>query len=226
MNAHAAIHLEPTDPDSPSAWERALLDRQLQTLDRLAEMGMAMASAVQARATAPGASDAAVQHAAMDFARASRAVRMTLALQSKLVRDFKTPPKAGSAKAEDEDIEPGSLEVVWFDPDDPDAERKAYLQHAVKRSARDAGLDAETVERLAGEAGERLERDDIYGDIAARPFEDLLAQICRDLGLGPGQEIESGAEGAPLPAAQQQDDVQTPSPPSAPRVAEPTWLSG
>src|ERR1035437_7384775 len=89
-------------PPADSAWERALLDRQLERLDRLADMGMALAGEIQRRAAA-AAPDADITHAAIDFARMSRAVRMTLALQSRLVRDFKTPPKAGPGEADDED---------------------------------------------------------------------------------------------------------------------------
>lgn len=65
MNAHARAPSETPDAGAPDAWERALLDRELETLDRLAGMGLAVAAAVQARATAPDASDAAVNHAAL-----------------------------------------------------------------------------------------------------------------------------------------------------------------
>jgi hypothetical protein len=74
--AHALCEID--DTDSLDAWERALLDRQLETLDRLAELGLAVAAAVKDRVTAPEAADTVVQHAALDFARVSRAVRMTL----------------------------------------------------------------------------------------------------------------------------------------------------
>src|SRR6185437_8632829 len=101
----------PTD-DSPSleSWERALLDRQLEALNRLADMGMALAEAIQRRATAEepapdaGVRDADLQHAALDFARVSRAVRLTFALQSRLIAEFKggSPARpAGSAASDD-----------------------------------------------------------------------------------------------------------------------------
>jgi hypothetical protein len=44
--------------DSADAWERALLDRQLARLDRLAEIGMAIAGAVERRVTPPSTSPA------------------------------------------------------------------------------------------------------------------------------------------------------------------------
>lgn len=66
-----ALHAEETD--SPDGWERALLDKQLETLDRLAEMGLALAGAIQQQASEPSSPDTVLQHAAMDFARVSRA---------------------------------------------------------------------------------------------------------------------------------------------------------
>jgi len=197
------------DPASPASWERALLDRQLERLDQLADMGMALAGEIQRRATASDP-DTNITHAAMDFARVSRAVRMTLALQSRLVRDFKTPIKAGSGKAaNDGDDEDVRWEVVWENEPPTRDQQRAEAQRIVRGVGEDCGLDAETVERLETEAGERLERDDIYADILARPLSEIVADLCRDLGLSPDwsrlvqqdwakEEIEDGKVGWPL----------------------------
>jgi hypothetical protein len=59
------------------------------------------------------------------------------------------------------------------------------------------------------EASERLDRDDVYGDLLARPVSELVALICRDLGLDPDwpvladeawarEEMADGAPGWPL----------------------------
>jgi hypothetical protein len=212
--------------ERPEAWERALLDRQLQTLDRLAEMGMAIAGAIQQRVTDPAAADAVLQHAAMDFARVSRAVRLTLALQSKLVRDSKTPAKAAPAdKADDRPAKIIDYEVYWADgePLTP-AARRRVLRESVRGVAQEQGLDAEAVERLEAEAVERLEREGpdglARGDMA---FRKIVALICEDLGL------KGGADGALAPepcSAARPEDWEPPSSPRTPRAAAPTWLSG
>jgi hypothetical protein len=172
----------PTLDEADTAWERALLDEQLERLNRLADMGLALAGEIQRRATT-AAPDADISHAAIDFARASRAVRMTLALQSKLVRDFKTPIKAGPARSDDDDDEDVQWEVKWLTSKPTVDEQKANVRRAMREAAKDAGLDAGTVERLDGEARERMERDDIYADILSKPFDELVARICEDLGL-------------------------------------------
>jgi hypothetical protein len=191
------------------AWERALLDRQLERLDELADMGMALARDIQRRAVT-AAPEADITHAAMDFARTSRAVRMTLALQSKLVRDFKTPVKAASAKGDnDDDDEDVRWEVVWETEPPTRDQQRFQAQRIVRGVGEDSGRDAETVERLEAEAVERLERDDIYKDILARPLSEIVADLCRDLGLSPDwsrlaqqdwakEEIEDGKVGWPL----------------------------
>jgi hypothetical protein len=182
------------DDEADSGWERALLDRQLERLDQLADMGLALAGEIQRRAAA-AAPDADITHAAIDFARVSRAVRMTLALQSRLVRDFKTPIKAGSAKAENDD-EDVQWEVVW-EPEPPTRDQQRHqARRVVRRVGEDCGLDAETVERLDAEATERLERDDIYADILKRPFSEIVADICRDLGLSPDWSRLAGEDWA------------------------------
>jgi hypothetical protein len=105
---------------------------------------------------------------------------MTLALQSRLIADFKNRSRpAESVAAAD-----GPLEVRWIeDPSYVEASRKSRVRRSVRRTAEGAGRDAETVERLVQEAGERLEDDDIHGQIMTRPFDEIVALICGELGL-------------------------------------------
>jgi hypothetical protein len=183
------------DADSLDSWERALLDRQLEALGRLADMGMAMAAAIERRATAeePGPNavlqDADLHHAAMDFARVSRAVRMTFALQSRLIADFKGRPQAPSAEAE----EPHVDAVVWQgDRPHRGVVQRREIRGLVRRVARAGGLDDETVERLSREARERLEADEFHHILMTRSRGEVLALICADLGLEPDWEQLSG----------------------------------
>jgi hypothetical protein len=191
MSAPAPIPSAPSETDSLDGWERALLDRQLETLGRLAEMGMALAAAITQRATAdePG-SEADLRHAPMDFVRVSRAVRMTFALQSRLIADFKGGG-AGSARAEAPDD--GPIEVIWRDDvADNDVVQKRQVRGIVRRLAEAASLESEAAERLVLEAGERLEDDRIYRDLTQRPLGEIVALICKDLGLEPDWDRLAG----------------------------------
>jgi hypothetical protein len=181
----------PEQPDSAGAadaWERALLDRQLEGLARLADMGLAIAAAIERCVTAEApepASPAVLHHLSMDFARVSRAVRLSFALQSRLIADFKAPPRARPAADghDDEEDWDGAIEVVWNPPsEDPREVRKTEIKAAVRELAEAEALDREDVERLLLKAGERLDTDD-YLNLFGRPFADIIAQICADLGL-------------------------------------------
>jgi hypothetical protein len=177
--------------DSLDGWERALLDRQLEALNRLADMGMALAAAVTLRATADEpAADADLQRAAIDFARVSRAVRMTFALQSRLIAEFKGGSRPAQAAAPDN----GPIEVRWANADltEEEAVQQRLVQGIVQRLAESAALESETAERLAFEAGERIEDDNLHRDLTKRPVGEVVALICKDLGLEPDWDRVAG----------------------------------
>jgi hypothetical protein len=181
------------DSDPADAWERALLDHQIESLNRLAAMGMTIAGAIERQVTAaePGEEAAVLHHAALDFGRISRAVRMSFALQSRLIADFKTPPAARGA-ATPEAAE--AVDIRWLGEDDLAFEtpappfaalRDSKLGKVIRHIAECTVEDQERLERVFAEAAERLEQDDIHRLVATRPFGEVIALICRDLGLEP-----------------------------------------
>ena len=101
---------------------------------------------------------------AMAYNRVARAVRQTIMLQSKLIEALQERETARAG-------------------------RKAAAKASAARILRgvideDGANDAERAERLAGEAAERLREED-FGDLLARPFGEVVADICKDLGLSP-----------------------------------------
>ena len=182
----------PINAKDAAGLDRALLDDQLAELGRLSAMGMEIASAIHRRVTEDdgAASVAELQHAAIDFSRVARAVRLTFALQSRLIDEFKgrSRPPAGAAEPEQR-----TLQVRWIGQLSPaEKARRGRLRDVVRTVAESEGRDAETVERLVREAAERVEDDGIFGDIMTRPFGEIVALICRDLGLKPDWDALSG----------------------------------
>ncbi len=182
---------------------RAQLERQLWVLGHLAEGGLEIARAIEQRAISDESPDAVLDAAPLAYARVSRAVRMTILLQSKLIADLQTL----EAKAAHEDAHTNSLrgsQRVGLECD-----QKERIGRIIARIAGADGADEDEVERLTEEAAERLDQDDLYGDVLTRPVSELIALICKDLGLEPNWprlaeeawakvEIESGAAGSPL----------------------------
>ena len=139
--------------------------------------------AAAADAGSAGRADLAPHDPGLVFARVSRAVRMTIALQSRLAKD-----------------------LAALDRDDAHAalrrkdQRRMRLSRLVAQAAeagigarRDAGpatrtRDDETledeIEQLSCDAYERLtEAED--GDLFGLTFDEVVASVCKDLGLSP-----------------------------------------
>ena len=221
----------PTHPDLPppcpaneTDWAQAFALRRLQILGELAELGLDVARAIERQASgradvAAGVSPAStpaspVFHGdpALAYARASRAVRLTLMLQARMIDDIKAAERAAvTARAA------ADAEWVRANPQDlrptPELQRKVRVENIVERLVEaEHPDDEEALETLMGEACERLDDEDRYGDILQRPLSEIVARLCKDLGLDPDwaglarelwavREVESGDVGWPLVAA-------------------------
>lgn len=189
MDLRPALPGHPAPPASP--WSeakaaRARIEAQLDLLERLGEVGTQIAEAMGRQVTASLAAPLAAPPArrfqgdvALGFSRVARAVRLTIALHAKLLVEL----------------------VEW----DRRADRPAAAQAAAATAAAEIAPEtepqeaAETVERLGGaESGrerEREARDDIHA-LLARPFDEVVELIRRDLGLSPEWVAQAQAEAA------------------------------
>src|SRR3569833_311014 len=186
MSAIAAALSAPTPAEAPApdpADARALIDAQLAMLRQVAEVGLQMTLEIgrQARGEVPeGQAPTGLGDLALAYSRASRALRLTVMLQSKLVHDRaeigrRAKLDAGFAASR----EPAP-------PLDPATQHKYRVERIVERVAREAvGDDAEALDKLMTEAGDRLDDEDLYGQVLDRPVGELVALICRDLDLDP-----------------------------------------
>lgn len=182
-----------------------LVERQLALLGRLAEIGLEVAGAVERRAKAATEKDD-LAGLAMAYARVARAVRLTAMLQSRLVKDLQGLEAEAASRAESEALAQEQSRRRL------EHERKMRAGRIIERVIGAEVEDDDAFERLAEETYERLDDEDLYGEIAGRPMGEVVALICRDLGLRPDwaglagepwarAEIESGAAGSPFLAA-------------------------
>lgn len=163
--------LVPTDlPPAADPSARTLLEAQQAMLAELAEIGMQLARAAGRRASALAEGDDAGadgQDPALSYARAARAVRLTIALQSRLAKDL-------TALAEAETRARGAAA----------ARQRDRIHRRIERAAETERPDAAEVERLSSDAWERLtEADD--AELLDLPIDEIVARICADLGLSP-----------------------------------------
>ena len=206
----AATTLEtpaPTDSAAPEVddWSRPFVMRELQLLGDLAEIGVKLARAIEKRID-NAAPDEDLRPVAMAYNRTARAVRLTLMLHSKIIKDRKAdedPILKARAEAE---AEAAKEEVKSNLPYQCKRRVEAIVERVAKARHPD---DDQTVERRMYEAAERLDDEDLYGDLMQRPLSELVARLCKDLHLDPDwaelaeelwavREVESGEVGWPL----------------------------
>jgi hypothetical protein len=169
----------------------ARIDRHLQCLDQAIDAGMGMISALAAQVAGTGP-QVVEGDVALAYSRFFRAVRQGILLQTHLLEEpeEKAEPDAEAVKSAKGERQ--QMYVTWLEPEQSKREgRRERVAQIVERMARSDGEPEETVERLYREAVERLERVDIYGDPAFRPISEMVAEICRDLGLKPDWAVLS-----------------------------------
>jgi hypothetical protein len=196
---------EVSPADDAALWTRPMLEAQLARLDRLADMGLDLAAALVAQAKGETDIDVARGDIALAYGRAARAVRFTVALQSKLIADFQNFGREPSQAPGDD--ESTNITLSW---DDRGQSRKSGAGHIIGRVIAAETDSLQERERLKREVNERLDDDTLTGDLN-RPYSEIVADICRDLGLSPDwavlsqeawarEEVASGRPGAPLAA--------------------------
>ena len=180
----AALDAVPADPSAADrlAAARARVETQMAMLTELAGIGMEIARAAGRRATASledEALDGARPDPVLAYARAARAVRMTIALQARLAKDLLALDRA---EASDRAAQATA--------------RRGRVHRLVERAIRDAHDDQDEIENLSDDALERLQDREAFGDLDGRPLGEVVALICKDLGLSPDWSAWAGEVGA------------------------------
>jgi hypothetical protein len=186
----AAPTPDPIDEPSEAGRNRALVERQLARLDRLAEIGLEMAEALgaQAKGTGPEVTGGDV---ALAYARVARGVRMATLLQTRLVEGPPASGRAGRAPAgggDDDDEDDGRIQIRWLNEVESDgydrceAPECAETVEAVERLD-DSWIDGPASSPVYGEGGPEgrrgrsaaaiLETADLEDASAAQPAQPL-----------------------------------------------------
>ena len=176
-------------PASPEDAAIQRTERQLRMLEELAEIGMDLARALRRRVEAETDTPAdepppaAGRDPADAFQRLSRAIRLTLALQTRVGEALRALI-AGEAAA----VEIRRVETVRR-TDEAKAQRREAVRDRVLdlvEHAMAAEIDDDEALNDCHEAlEERLEEDEAYADYAEAPLRETVERLCADLGLAP-----------------------------------------
>ena len=189
-------HIAP-DPASAAPDARARIEAQLVMLDRLAQVGMEIAEACGREAKAPSSDGASRSHPGLVFARVARAVRMTIALQSRLMKDLAALDRADEI-AERARTTKRRTRLAQLIEDAARAKVDAQREAGARFWADEDAFEDE-IEQLTSDAYERL-IDAEDGNLWGRPFDEVVAGVCKDLGLSPDWTTRIAASVQP-PAA-------------------------
>jgi hypothetical protein len=179
-------HASPEDPAS------AEIGWKLGMLREMAEMGMEMARDVRDQAVAEPAPEPPAKAGgdsdalARAFARLTRAVRMAIALHTRLEEDHRRQGEASAAERERRAAAARDKHRAY-----QRAKVKRVIDATLDDAAGDdddddeAGEDSDERERLEDEWRERLLDFDDYALGGQRSVGEIIARICRDLGVTP-----------------------------------------
>jgi hypothetical protein len=141
------------------------------------EADRAFAAAAEARQTVAARADIV----ARAFARISRSIRLTIAQAERLDRGWARPTRSDDRRA---------------------MARRQVARGVAEMIAREA--EGERAERLTESLSERLDSPDWEDGFEDRPAEEVIAIICRDLGLDPVR----GTVKSPLPGVITPDEME------------------
>lgn len=157
----------------------AQAQRRLELLQELTEMGMELTRALRDRVLAPEGDDP--ETAAGAFAKLSRAIRLTIALEGKTVHEI------GRIKAEIVDLH--RLELITGEAIDKAGQKERQHRDAVENSVAQAVFaetrDPDVAETLLDALSERLSEDDAYEVLPDEPLRKTVERLCQDLCLEP-----------------------------------------
>jgi hypothetical protein len=189
-DANAFIEPAPDDPEgraeARACAAQARTARQLAMLQELAEIGMQMARAVrdEALARAEVADERAPAQPSrfrgsdlgLVYARIARAVRQTLALETRIAEGIE------KARVERARAQVAAVRTAF---EERQHEVRDYVAEAIEAEAAGRGTPDRDVERLLDDLDERLDDGDYDEVLADAPIGDLVARICADLGVTP-----------------------------------------
>jgi hypothetical protein len=176
-----AAHTAPADPHgdrakscvrcSDGAADMTEQDRRM--LQEMAEIGMGLLRTLQQRAEDDSKIDAG--EVALAYSRITRAVRLTIALKAKL---------ADEGRVRKERDEAAEVKRLWECEEQRIDQRRDQVERLVEQAIEAEASETERDGLMSG-LRERLDEDDIDAKLADRPIGEVLARICRDLGIEP-----------------------------------------
>jgi hypothetical protein len=154
-----------------------MAEQDKRMLQEMAEIGMGLLRNLQQRAEDDSKIDAG--EVALAYSRITRAVRLTIALKAKL---------ADEGRVRKERDEAAEVKRLWECEEQRIDRRRDQVERLVEQAIETEASEGER-DRLMSGLRERLDEDDIDAKLTDRPIGEVLARICRDLGIEPDPSL-------------------------------------
>jgi hypothetical protein len=217
---NAILHTSPvTDADPAEAPDPVIAraERRLRLLEELSEIGMELARALcrEALAAANPAESAAAETAAdvadlaaaptatgtrdpaNAFARISRAIRLTLALEARTDEALRDLRAGVVAEREARRVEAGRRAAI--EAEARSKARRDTVERLVTEAAEREIEDDDSLGAVMEALEERLEEDEAYWDLDRMPLREAVERLCADLELTPDWSQWDGEGWPPKP---------------------------
>ena len=176
---------EPPPAPDPVVVAITHAQRRLAMLRRLADLGMRLVEELTERAIAASGQPEPRHDPGQSFARASRAVRLTLALEARFEQDLANLRAGGAPSAQTVDPYPQPpFENPSKKKDHPSAHRNRTRDN-VWDVMNSEVTDIYPAHELLDDLHERLTEGERYDRFLYRPLRESVEAICEDLGLTP-----------------------------------------
>jgi hypothetical protein len=192
----------PDDAALAEATDPAVLraERRLRMLEKLAQLEMELAEALQrqaiaaanpveparpddAAASAPGAAPQTAGDLSAGFARIARSLRLTLALQARAEEQLRALLAGEAAKVEVRRVEASRREAQQARARSD--RHRNEVERLVLEAAEREVEDLEALDGVLKALEERLADDEAYRDLDRMPLREVVERLCADLELTP-----------------------------------------
>jgi hypothetical protein len=196
IDQHAAsAHTTQTDPSGDRAAGCAhcsdvaaeMVERHRRMLMKMGEVGMDLIAAMQRRAKDDDHPET-MDQLNLGFARVTRAVRLTMAYEARLLEDSEARRERIAAEAAKRQRHRAE-EALWRRVDRRYDQVQHLAEAAIERKVEEGEIERSEAVSLYADLRERLEDEDFEYELENSSIEELLPRICRHLGIEPDPSV-------------------------------------
>jgi hypothetical protein len=164
-----------------------MVERHRRMLMKMGEVGMDLIAAMQRRAKDDDHPET-MDQLNLGFSRVTRAVRLTMAYEARLLEDAEARRERIAAEAAKRQRHRAE-EAQWRRTDARYDQVQHLAEAAIERKVEEGEIERSEAVSLYADLRERLEDEDFEYELENSSIEELLPRICRHLGIEPDPSV-------------------------------------